>query len=155
MKILCIRYPRNAVTDILVSFLCLFIIVLILQNGEVADTSYKNYGSELVSDYLSSHGWDINSEDICETSVLLPDEFSSSMNDYFQLQLEQGFDLTDYAGKVISRYDTEILNYPDNTVKDVFASVYVYENKIIASDIHSVSINGFMHGVETDELDQA
>ncbi len=155
LKILCFRYPRNAVTDILLSFLCLFIIILILQNGEQSEVVADNNGNQLVNDYLTSYGWDINSDNICVSTILMPDCNQDSMKDFFELQQEQGFELKDYIGKEIRRYDAEILNYPDDKAEGIFASVFIYENKIIASEIHSVSINGFMHGVDRNELTKA
>lgn len=151
LKILCFRYPRNAVTDILLSFLCLFIIILIIQNGEqtevISDSGYK-----LVIDYLSSYGWEINPDYITESIIILPDKSLPSMKEFYELQHKQGFATENYIGKEIKRFDAEIINYPDENADGIFASVFIYGDKVIAAEIHSVSINGFMHGVDRNEF---
>lgn len=96
--------------------------------------------------YLATYGWSVNAEPVKTQRVKIPQTADNRVfSRYNELQLSQGFDLTAYAGKEVSRFVYEILNYPD--AKDaVYASILVCDGKIIGGDITDSAPGGVMHG---------
>lgn len=60
--------------------------------------------------------------------VVIPQEFNSVYKDYNELQINCGFDLTQYAGKTVKRYTYSI----ENSKKAV---ILVYKNRVIGGHI--------------------
>ncbi len=149
MKCFVFRYPKNVVTDVLLCLICVFLIVLILQKGEtVSVSSFDNIESEDRIAFLYAYGWKIDPHSEQFATVILPEVFDETWKEYNLLQKQQGFDLLPYAGKEIIRYTYEFVDFPGiDDSSGIFASVYAYDGKIIASDIYSVAFDGFMQGV--------
>ena len=59
---------------------------------------------------------------------------------------EQGFDLTQYAGKRVKRYTYEIYNYPSGEA-GVQANLLIHKNTVIGGEVLSPRLNGFLHGL--------
>lgn len=93
--------------------------------------------------FLLDCGWetDPNSETIQD--IHIPERFTAVYENYNDLQISQGYDLTDYAGRDCTLYSYTVLNYPDEN-QTVIADLYVYKNRIIGGDVHSTNLNGFM-----------
>ncbi|MBE6948257.1 MAG: DUF4830 domain-containing protein [Ruminococcaceae bacterium] len=97
--------------------------------------------------FLTSLGWEVSEEPIEEQVITIPKEFDDVYTQYNEIQLSQGFDLTEYAGLEATRYTYEVKNHPDTTGK-VVADIIVYRNRIIAGDIQSTVMDGFMSGLD-------
>lgn len=96
--------------------------------------------------FLAQFGWNVNAEPVQAQSVTVPlTEDSEVYSRYNELQRSQGYDLTPYAGKQVMRYLYEILNYPDAT-EPVYATLLVYDGKIIGGDVTNTAPEGKMHG---------
>lgn len=96
-------------------------------------------------DYLKTFGW-IVTDEACEiVEVAIPTEFNDVYQKYNKIQKEQGFDLEQYKGKRAKRFTYEVKNYP-NQPEYVRANLLIYNNQIIAGDISSLQLDGFMHG---------
>lgn len=97
-------------------------------------------------DFFKHYGWDVSAEP-CEISdVAIPREFDQVFEDYNKIQKSQGMDLSRYKGKVAKRYSYVITNYPQHT-ENIRGNMIVYEGNIIACDVCSLELNGFMHGI--------
>lgn len=96
--------------------------------------------------YLEAHGWLAAQEPLAVEELLIPKEMGSEYDDYLALQQSQGFDLAKYAGKTVKRYTYQILNYPTGE-QGVQASLLMYKNTVVAADVLSPALNGFMHGL--------
>jgi len=94
--------------------------------------------------FLLSYGWEVSTVPIEVVEVTIPTEFNEVYEKYNQLQISQGFDLSGYKGKAVTRYTYSIINYPDG-IENVRANVLVYKNKVIGGDICTLDIKGFMH----------
>ena len=92
--------------------------------------------------YLQSLGWEVEQTPILEQEITLPKEFPDVLNQYNELQRQQGFDLEEYAGKKLTLYTYRITNHPDAEEAD--ASLYVYRSALVGGDVHSTSFTGFM-----------
>ncbi len=98
-------------------------------------------------EFLTSLGWEVSKEPIEEQVITIPKEFDDVYTQYNDIQKKQGFDLSEYSGLEATRYTYEVKNYPDTNEK-VVADIIVYRNKIIAGDIQSTAMDGFMAGLE-------
>ena len=98
-------------------------------------------------DFLNSLGWEVSDEAIEEEDIIIPREFPDVYKNYNEIQLNQGFDLKEYSGMEAKRYTYKILNHPTGD-KSVVADLIVYHNQIIAGNVQSTAVDGFMHGLE-------
>ena len=96
--------------------------------------------------YLNSLGWEIDRDSESFRSVLVPQKLEGIMSQYNKLQLKQGYDLSRHLGESCRQYCYDITNYPGGEGK-VIVSLYLQNGEIIAGDVHSTAVNGFMHGL--------
>ena len=97
--------------------------------------------------FLNSYGWEVDATPTETQEVRIPQEFNDVFTRYNELQKEQGFDLSEFAGKTAKRYVYAVTNYPGGS-SDHFATVLVHKNKIIGGDVTSTGQGGSMHGFE-------
>lgn len=116
------------------------------QMQEAAQQQSLNGGSneERVA-FLQSFGWQVEPTPTETQEVRVPQEFNEVFTRYNEIQQEQGFDLSEFAGKTAKRYVYAVTNYPDGS-PDHFATVLVHKNKIIGGDVTSTAQGGTMHG---------
>lgn len=96
--------------------------------------------------YLEGLGWTVSTEPVEIQTVVIPKTFDGVYETYNALQIRQGFDLSAYGGMEATRYTYQITNYPDST-DQVVADLVVCRNLIIAGDVQSTALDGFMHGL--------
>ncbi len=113
--------------------------------AKVATTSGIKTNDDRVN-YLQSFGWKVSAQPIDEQEIVIPKKFTEVYKNYSELQKKQGFELIKYGGLEAKRYTYEIKNYPSGE-SGVVADIIVYRNTIIAGDIQSMALNGFMHGL--------
>lgn len=96
--------------------------------------------------FLSELGWEIEPGSEQRKNVLIPDCSSGVMAEYNALQRSQGCDLSPWEGRSVTQYSYAVTNYPgyDGTV---YAVLYVAGRRVIAGDVHSAALNGFMHAL--------
>lgn len=96
--------------------------------------------------YLSTFGWEVESEPCQIQEVSIPTDPSEVFQRYNELQRAQGFDLSAYAGKNVHRYVYRVTNYP--TGEDgFFATLLIYHDAVIGADVCSSARGGVMHGL--------
>ncbi len=131
--------------------------VLLLRPG-LEGTSFHTSSSissnEARIEYLSQYGWEVSTQPMAEETILVPDDVETSCASYCALQKEQGFDLSPYAGKEISRYTYEVLNYPTGEA-NVQVNLLIYGGKVIGGDVCTASLDGWMHGLDMPEVNLA
>ena len=111
--------------------------------------------NEMIIEYMSGLGWNIEESPREITHLTVPEEFDAVYRTYNAIQKPSGFDLESFKGKKVVRYSYRVLNHKYSSETDVTAGIFVFENAIIAGDISSASPNGFMHAVtETDYIDE-
>ena len=99
------------------------------------------------SSFLAQFGWTVDGSNVKSVKVTIPREFDKVFAQYNEIQRAQGLDLSKYKKKELTRYTFEVTNYPDYDGK-VYANVLVYRNKVVAGDICSADVTGFVHGFE-------
>lgn len=78
--------------------------------------------------------------------MVIPETFGDVYQNYNAIQTEQGFDLSKFKGKQVTRSTYSVLNYPEQK-EYIRANLLIYNDEIIGGDICSVyAKNGFMHG---------
>ena len=98
--------------------------------------------------FLTDFGWEVTSAPVETQSVLIPVDTTEVYDRYNALQISQGYDLTQYAGKNATRYVYQINNYP-NATEPVYATLLVYKDQIIGGDITSTAADGAVQGFNT------
>ncbi len=113
-----------------------------------ADIKYSGIKTEEDRvNFLAQFGWQVKPSAVASVEVSVPEEFDKIFTAYNELQKRQGLDLTKFKGKNVQRYTYEVTNY-DGYDGTVYANILVYRNKVIAGDICSADVKGFMHGLE-------
>lgn len=111
------------------------------------DASVNNMNVE----YAQNLGWKINPSPVSITHLVIPNEFDAVFETYNALQKKSGFDLSPFRGKRVSRYTYEVENHIHSQDSNVFLGILVFENRIIAGEISSTDITGFMHTITAAE----
>ena len=93
--------------------------------------------------YLHELGWEIDPSSEAHKTVRIPDSLNDVMTKYNDLQLKQGCDLNGHLGEKCEQFSYSVLNYPDAD-QTVQITLYVQGKTMIAGDIHSTALNGFM-----------
>lgn len=141
---LTIKFNRKtAVAAILAVAVALILLVIIFSGG--SSGSGKITCTEDRVEYLKGLGWEVDVTSETEQSVLIPREFTGVYLEYNKLQKQQGFDLEEFLGTEVLVYTYIVSNY--GCEDTVIAAIYVYNNRIVAGDIHSTTLDGFMHGI--------
>ena len=129
------------------------IFMLILARGIfLPGTEYDLSSIDGREAYLNSLGWEINKESESFKTVIVPDKLDGIMAQYNRMQQAQGYDLGQHLGESCSQYSYELTNYKDSD-GTVLVTLYIQDGKLIAADIHSTAVNGFMHGLKKNEAE--
>lgn len=99
--------------------------------------------------YLNALGWEVSGTPVSE-QVQLPEEFGPEYEEYLALQQKGGFDLTVWAGQIVTRYSYPISNYPTGE-ENVLADLLVLDGEIIGGELRSSQLDGFMTGLVARE----
>lgn len=91
--------------------------------------------------FLSGLGWEVATSPTESGQVRIPENMSEVFDRYNELQKQQGYDLTAYAGKNVMRYVYKVENFPGSG-EPVYATVLVYKNQIIGGDITDTAAAG-------------
>lgn len=139
----------GAVILIVIAFVSLLSYIGKVQHSHsyAENSAYAATEDDILS-FVSKCGWQVDKEPVEVRDVVIPESFDEVYNNYNEIQLNQGFDLTKYAGKRVKRWTYIIKNYPDTAPEDDFVriNILVSDDKIIGGDVCSVKLDGFMHG---------
>ena len=100
--------------------------------------------------FLSALGWEIDPGSEEARRVLIPDCAGGVMADYNALQRSQGYDLSAWEGREVEQYSYRLLHYPGYE-QTVYVTLYVSGRRVIAGDVHTAALGGFMHGLTRGE----
>jgi hypothetical protein len=154
MFIFTAKFNRRIAVAVVIGLAVVLGIIIILaghkDSKSAATVSRLVKTNEERVNYLTSFGWEVSKKPLEEQDVVIPRNFSGVYADYVKLQDSQGFSLSDYAGMEAKRYTYDILNYPSGE-RGVVADIIIYRNTVIAADVQSTSLNGFMHRLELSQ----
>lgn len=138
---------KSAVLVVLLVALLLAVIILLSgRNSSSSDGQLLNTNEARVG-YLESLGWQVDAEPLEEKCIIIPNEFSDVYKEYNRLQQAQGFDLSRFCGREATIYTYSVHNY-EGYVGGVVADVYICKGELIGGDVHSLALDGFMHGLK-------
>lgn len=92
---------------------------------------------------LAAHGLSVTADAKSTVEYTLPKALDAVLLGYNELQKEQGFDLSSYTGKTVTRYTYEVENY-EGYEGHVYANLLVYRNRVIGADLTGVGEKGFV-----------
>lgn len=102
-------------------------------------------------EYIQSFGWKVEPEYKEKSLTLIPQVFSKTLEEYNRMQIKSGFDLKPFAGKEIIRFSYKLLNHPlDKNYAQV--NIFVHKGKIVAADVSSTKLDGFMHSIKKTDF---
>ena len=136
---------KKALRIVVIAAVILTALILLRENVKTDEVSTP----EGRAAFLQQFGWeiDLSSEDV--RTVQLPNVLEGMLLRYNEIQLEQGYDLTRHLGENCRQYTYRITNYPDPE-QTVLATLYVQGEHVIAGDIHSTALNGFLQGLSKE-----
>ena len=135
-----------------VGVLVLIAAVLVWPSGNVGASAQPNAQEVKLSDntakveYLKELGYEVDPAPIEVREVLIPARFTKVYEQYNEIQKQQGFDLLSYAGKRVKQYCYQVTNYAE-TDESVKAQLLLYNDRIIAADLSSMSPDGFVQAL--------
>jgi hypothetical protein len=127
---------------------CAFYVLFVVITLIIILLSHRidNNLNKTITDYIQNFGWKIELRPSRITHVKIPQNFDEIFVAYNQIQLKSGFNLENFKGRYVVRYSYKILNYDND--KKVFVNIYVCHNKVIAADISSQNVDGFVHEID-------
>ena len=102
--------------------------------------------------FLKELGWEIDTTSEDCRNVVIPESMEGIMKEYNRIQQEQGYDLSKHAGESCKQYSYFVTNYP-NCGQTVIVTLYIQGKQLIAGNIHTAEINGFMHGLRRESAE--
>ena len=98
-------------------------------------------GNDARVQFLKNFGWEVAQSPVESGQVRIPEKSTAVYDRYNALQKTQGYDLSQYAGKIVMRYVYKITNFPGAT-DPVYATLLVYKNEVIGGDVTDTCPNG-------------
>ncbi|MCI8619707.1 MAG: DUF4830 domain-containing protein [Oscillospiraceae bacterium] len=154
MVVMTAKLNKKKLAAIVVAVLAVVaLLFVILKNGNSNPKAPDEPGVSVSTNdarvkFLTDFGWEVTSAPVETQSVLIPVDTTEVYDRYNALQISQGYDLTQYAGKNATRYVYQINNYP-NATEPVYATLLVYKDQIIGGDITSTAADGAVQGFNT------
>lgn len=128
------------------ALLCVLVIAIGSGSRGVDAVSQSVKTNEDRIKFLQDLGWEVDPTPISEKTVVIPKDFSLIYDTYNSLQLEQGYDLSLFRGMDATIFTYNVINYTGYS-GTVVADLYVVNNRVVGGDIHSLALDGFMHGL--------
>lgn len=100
-----------------------------------------------VATYVKSFGLEVDLSSLKIDNITVPIEFNEVYNNYNKIQQQQGFNLQNFKGKQLVRYTFPVTNHPKQT-DDVYAEVLTYKGEVVAADVYSTNIDGFINALK-------
>ena len=150
------KHIKVALLVIFVVFTVISLFILSQDSKETGKSgmSIKASTHEERMAFLSQFGWEIDEDPIEVREVIIPEEFDDTYTAYNEIQKNQGFDLTVYAGMRVKRWTYTVKNYTGYENKEcIHANILVYNGLVVGGDICSVELDGFMHGFTMPKSD--
>lgn len=126
-------------------------LILLLGGGKAEETSAPALRSnDSRVKFLEDLGWQVTTTPTESSQVRIPEAGSQVFTRYNQLQLSQGYDLSQFAGKKVMRYVYRINNFPGAT-EPVYATLLIYKNQVIGGDVTDSAPGGRIRALKMPE----
>jgi len=144
-----VKTRKKALLTVLIAALIIFLLIM-ARGLFLPGTEYDLDTTDGREAYLNSLGWEINRESESFKTVVVPDKLDGIMAQYNRMQKAQGYDLSLHLGESCSQYSYELTNYTE-AEGTVVVTMYIQNGELIAADIHTTAVNGFMHGLKKND----
>ena len=122
-------------------------LVLLLGRGGSQETAAPVLsGNDARVQFLEELGWSVSASPVQSGQVKIPETPEDVYSRYNELQKQEGYDLTKFAGKTVMRYVYQVNNYPGAT-EPVYATILTYKDQIIGGDITDTAPGGTITGL--------
>lgn len=121
-----------------------FIIVLLITLIALFFLFFSTDINTINKNFLSAFAIITGNEPVSVEEIIIPEDFDKVYENYNFLQIQAGFDLSDFKGRKAVRYTYKITNFPEDIKRDVFANVICVDNTPVGGDIFCPAIDGFM-----------
>ncbi len=109
--------------------------IFLFGGGDAAPTAATGISNnDARVQFLKNFGWEVAQSPVESGQVRIPEKSTAVYDRYNALQKTQGYDLSQYAGKIVMRYVYKINNFPGAT-EPVYATLLVYKNEVIGGDV--------------------
>ena len=130
---------------------CIYIWVGLIHSITIAANPIYSFDNVVTDSdaerFVAQFGWKINPKMLESEKFTIPKDFDVVYRNYNKLQKKIGLDLEKYKGKEVERRTYEVLNHPKSNLMKVRCNLLLYNNKVIAGDIMSVRLDGFMESL--------
>lgn len=106
-------------------------IIYFMQTPEKTDRITLDSNSSRVG-FLNMNGYDVSEENYQCDSVHIPYDFSAVYEQYNQIQIKQGFNLSKFKGK-----EADIYTYHLNNDENMNLVLIMHDNTLIGCDVHN------------------
>ncbi|MCH5321640.1 MAG: DUF4830 domain-containing protein [Eubacterium sp.] len=150
MKILTLKLKPKMIFGIILAVTGVIVVILTFVSNHTAESQSVSAVISASTDeerrnYLATFGWETDAE-FEEKSLTIPQSWNQVYTDYNEVQVNQGFDLSDYKGKKVTLYTYTVNNYKDSK-QGIVADMLVCDGILIGGDICNTSAeNGFLVG---------
>ena len=144
---------KSAVAAVVALALLLIAVILLVSLRSIGGSGKPSQEKTGVADasdaarYLSDLGWQVDAQPLEIRELVIPRSFSGVYADYAALQSKQGYPLAEYGGMEARRYSFRVLNHPSGE-ENIVADLVVCGQTVIAGDIQSTAMDGFMTGLK-------
>lgn len=146
MFVMTAKLNRKKLAAALLAVFLIIVAIVIAFNAAGSRSGGKIRSAEDAGAYLAEIGWHVSPEPLEVQEIVIPRQFSGVYESYIELQRRQGFQLEEYGGASATRYTFRILNYPSGE-EGIVADIVIHGGSVIAGDVQSTAINGFMEGL--------
>jgi hypothetical protein len=94
-------------------------------------------------EFISQFGLSVSGEAKESESFAVPERLDRVLSEYNEIQKQQGFDLTKYKNKKVTRYTYSVGDY-EGYDGEVNVNLIIYRNTVIACDVSSADPTGFV-----------
>lgn len=136
----CMKASRIKMFFLLVILLIAGVVAVMLSGRTSVSSNAALNKNRIV--FIKSLGIKVDGENYSVKSVVIPVRFGDVYNCYNELQKSAGYDLKNYAGKLVTQY-TYRVEEPDTER----VNLLVYKQKIIGGDISSSALRGCMRAL--------
>ncbi|MBQ4146185.1 MAG: DUF4830 domain-containing protein [Clostridia bacterium] len=98
-------------------------------------------------DFIRSFGWEIKESPEQISHITIPQEFNLIFETYNKLENNAGFDLSGHRGEKAVRYSYIVTNHKASPSGLIRANVYITKCGIVAGDICSLELGGFIQSI--------
>ncbi|HIV85218.1 MAG TPA: DUF4830 domain-containing protein [Candidatus Monoglobus merdigallinarum] len=93
-------------------------------------------------EFIKSYGWETEGSPSDISHITLPETLTGIYASYAQISAVNGYSLSDYCGKSLTKYSYPVLNHNLSETGRVRANVLLYKSDIVAADISLLTDGG-------------